>query len=171
MLERACRFESDLRYNDWVAEAKTHLWSMWEVVHQFSLNSDQCLLGINRSRGCNPERWYRYRILSQSVFWFVSIARLNALPCHGRDHGFESHTNRKYALVVYWLRRWSYTSVKVVQFHPRVQFFDILKIWFLYIYMCRVEATKTHMNLYWNLYSSSDFHHEPIWVFYFRYEM
>ena len=26
-----------------------------------------------------------------------------------------------YALVVYWLRRWSYTSVKVVQFHPRVR--------------------------------------------------
>ena len=26
-----------------------------------------------------------------------------------------------FALVVYWLRRWSYTSVKVVQFHPRVQ--------------------------------------------------
>ena len=29
-----------------------------------------------------------------SVFiWFVSLV-VKALPCHGRDHGFKSHTNR-----------------------------------------------------------------------------
>lgn len=26
--------------------------------------------------------------------WAVSVARLNASPCHGEDHGFESRTAR-----------------------------------------------------------------------------
>ena len=28
------------------------------------------------------------------ILWVVSVARLNASPCHGEDHGFESHTTR-----------------------------------------------------------------------------
>lgn len=35
--------------------------------------------------------------------WFVSIARLNALPCHGRDQGFKSPTDRQNNVVNGWL--------------------------------------------------------------------